>query len=164
MIRRRSGRRSAAARSRRSPPTTARSRPSRRRWDARTLRRSPAASPVWRRAARWSIRRALPRGRSALRRCAACWRRTRRGFMACSRARACSPRARTPTLSSTIRRPTTSSAPKISSAARATRPMRGFVTRGGIEQVWLRGQLMVRGGSVVGECGGKFIPRGKCAL
>ncbi len=43
-------------------------------------------------------------------------------------------------------------------------PYEGFVTRGGIEQVWLRGQLMVRGGSVVGECGGKFIPRGKCAL
>ena len=76
----------------------------------------------------------------------------------------CSPRARTPTSSSTIRRPTTSvRAENLLSRAGYT-PYEGFVTRGGIEQVWLRGQLMVRGGSVVGECGGKFIPRGKCAL
>ena len=57
----RSGAVCAAARSRPSPPTTARSPSRRRTWAARTSRRSPAVCPAWRRAARSSTPAASPR-------------------------------------------------------------------------------------------------------
>jgi dihydropyrimidinase len=44
-------------------------------------------------------------------------------------------------------------------------PFEGFVTRGSIAQVYLRGQQVVDHGTVVAPaCAGKYIARGKCAL
>ncbi|NLU24950.1 MAG: dihydropyrimidinase [Clostridiales bacterium] len=43
-------------------------------------------------------------------------------------------------------------------------PYEGFVTRGGIAQVWLRGQLAVDHGTVLADCSGKYIVRGKNSL
>jgi dihydropyrimidinase len=43
-------------------------------------------------------------------------------------------------------------------------PYEGFITRGSIAQVWLRGQLAVDNGTVLATEGGKYIPRGKCNL
>ena len=43
-------------------------------------------------------------------------------------------------------------------------PYEGFVTRGSIAQVWLRGQKVVDGGTLLSGCSGKYIPRGKCQL
>ena len=43
-------------------------------------------------------------------------------------------------------------------------PYEGFVTRGSIAQVWLRGQLMVEDGQVVGDRMGQYILRGKNTL
>lgn len=43
-------------------------------------------------------------------------------------------------------------------------PYEGFITRGSIAQVWLRGQLAVDNGTVLATEGGKYIPRGKCSL
>jgi len=44
-------------------------------------------------------------------------------------------------------------------------PYEGFVTAGGIRQVWLRGRLAVEDGRVLeGTPGGKYIARGKCSL
>jgi dihydropyrimidinase len=43
-------------------------------------------------------------------------------------------------------------------------PYDGFITRGSIAQVWLRGQLAVERGKVLCTCGGRFIPRGKNCL
>ena len=43
-------------------------------------------------------------------------------------------------------------------------PYEGFVTRGSIAQVWLRGKLAVDYGTVLAGCDGKYIPRGKCKL
>ena len=43
-------------------------------------------------------------------------------------------------------------------------PYEGFITRGSIAQVWLRGKLAVDYGTVLAGCNGKYIPRGKCKL
>ena len=43
-------------------------------------------------------------------------------------------------------------------------PYEGFVTRGSIAQVWLRGRLMVEDGQVVGDRMGQYILRGKNTL
>ncbi len=43
-------------------------------------------------------------------------------------------------------------------------PYEGFITRGSIAQVWLRGSLAVDNGTVLNHCSGKYIPRGKCGL
>lgn len=43
-------------------------------------------------------------------------------------------------------------------------PYEGFVTRGSVSQVWLRGKLMVENGHVIGEQEGQYIVRGKSAL
>ena len=43
-------------------------------------------------------------------------------------------------------------------------PYEGFVTRGSIAQVWLRGRKVVDGGALLSGCSGKYIPRGKCQL
>lgn len=43
-------------------------------------------------------------------------------------------------------------------------PYEGFVTRGSIAQVWLRGKLAVDYGTVLAGCDGKYIPRGKSKL
>ena len=44
-------------------------------------------------------------------------------------------------------------------------PYEGFVTAGGIRQVWLRGQLAVEDGKVLEEApAGRYMVRGKCSL
>ena len=44
-------------------------------------------------------------------------------------------------------------------------PYEGFVTSGGIRQVWLRGHLAVESGKVLdSEPQGKYMARGKCSL
>lgn len=44
-------------------------------------------------------------------------------------------------------------------------PYEGFVTAGGIRQVWLRGRLSVEGGKVLDETPqGRYMARGKCSL
>ena len=44
-------------------------------------------------------------------------------------------------------------------------PYEGFVTSGGIRQVWLRGSLAVENGKVLDETPqGRYMARGKCAL
>ena len=43
-------------------------------------------------------------------------------------------------------------------------PYEGFVTRGSIAQVWLRGSLAVERGRVIAGCNGVYIPRGKNSL
>jgi dihydropyrimidinase len=43
-------------------------------------------------------------------------------------------------------------------------PYEGFVTSGGIAQVYLRGRLAVQSGRVLGEPAGKYMVRGKCGL
>lgn len=43
-------------------------------------------------------------------------------------------------------------------------PFEGFRTNGGIDKVFLRGQLQVNGGKVVGSTMGEYQKRGKCAL
>ena len=43
-------------------------------------------------------------------------------------------------------------------------PYEGFVTAGGIRQVWLRGRKAVENGRVLGNPGGRYMPRGKSAL
>ena len=44
-------------------------------------------------------------------------------------------------------------------------PYEGFVTAGGIRQVWLRGQLSVENGKVLVEVpAGKYMARGKNSL
>ena len=44
-------------------------------------------------------------------------------------------------------------------------PYEGFVTAGGIRQVWLRGHLAVEDGKVLdSEPQGKYMARGKCSL
>ena len=44
-------------------------------------------------------------------------------------------------------------------------PYEGFVTAGGIRQVWLRGNLAVENGKVLGETPqGRYMARGKCSL
>ena len=43
-------------------------------------------------------------------------------------------------------------------------PYEGFVTRGSIAQVWLRGRLMVEDGQIVGDRMGQYILRGKNTL
>ena len=44
-------------------------------------------------------------------------------------------------------------------------PYEGFVTAGGIRQVWLRGQLAVEDGRVLPEDpAGRYMVRGKCSL
>lgn len=43
-------------------------------------------------------------------------------------------------------------------------PYEGFVTRGSIAQVWLRGHLAVDHGAVLSGCEGKYIVRGKNSL
>jgi dihydropyrimidinase len=43
-------------------------------------------------------------------------------------------------------------------------PYEGFPIRGGIQQVWLRGQLVAERGNLVNHPLGKYIPRGKCVL
>nr|WP_326185608.1 dihydropyrimidinase [uncultured Oscillibacter sp.] len=44
-------------------------------------------------------------------------------------------------------------------------PYEGFVTAGGIRQVWLRGSLAVEGGKVLDETPqGRYMVRGKCSL
>ncbi|MBQ0037055.1 MAG: dihydropyrimidinase [Clostridiales bacterium] len=43
-------------------------------------------------------------------------------------------------------------------------PYEGFITRGSIAQVWLRGNLAVDHGTVVAACNGQYIARGKNAL
>ncbi len=43
-------------------------------------------------------------------------------------------------------------------------PYEGFVTHGSVNQVWLRGKLMVENGHVIGEQEGQYIVRGKSAL
>ena len=43
-------------------------------------------------------------------------------------------------------------------------PYEGFVTKGSIRQVWLRGRLMVENGQVTGDQIGRYIVRGKNSL
>ena len=43
-------------------------------------------------------------------------------------------------------------------------PYEGFVTAGGIRQVWLRGRLAVENGNVLGAPEGQYMARGKCGL
>ena len=44
-------------------------------------------------------------------------------------------------------------------------PYEGFVTAGGIRQVWLRGNLAVENGKVLDETPqGRYMARGKCSL
>ena len=43
-------------------------------------------------------------------------------------------------------------------------PYEGFAVRGGIQQVWLRGNLVVDHGNLLAGPNGKFIPRGKNML
>jgi dihydropyrimidinase len=44
-------------------------------------------------------------------------------------------------------------------------PFEGFVTRGSIAEVWLRGRQVVNRGTVLSDsCEGKYIYRGKCTL
>ena len=43
-------------------------------------------------------------------------------------------------------------------------PFEGFRTNGGVSKVYLRGQLQVDGGKVVGGKMGEYLRRGKCAL
>ena len=43
-------------------------------------------------------------------------------------------------------------------------PYEGFVTRGCISQVWLRGKLMVENGHVIGQQMGRYMVRGKNML
>lgn len=43
-------------------------------------------------------------------------------------------------------------------------PFEGFRQKGKIAQVYLRGKLSVENGTVLDECGGQFIPRGKTQL
>ena len=44
-------------------------------------------------------------------------------------------------------------------------PYEGFVTAGGIRQVWLRGRLSVEDGKVLAEApAGKYMARGKNSL
>ena len=43
-------------------------------------------------------------------------------------------------------------------------PFEGFRTNGGVSKVYLRGQLQVDGGKVVGGKMGEYLKRGKCAL
>lgn len=43
-------------------------------------------------------------------------------------------------------------------------PYEGFVTAGGISQVWLRGRLAIENGRVLGEPAGKYMVRGKNSL
>ena len=43
-------------------------------------------------------------------------------------------------------------------------PYEGFVTRGSINQVWLRGRLMVENGHVIGDRMGQYMVRGKNTL
>ena len=44
-------------------------------------------------------------------------------------------------------------------------PYEGFVTAGGIRQVWLRGSLAVEDGKILMESPqGRYIARGKCSL
>ena len=40
----------------------------------------------------------------------------------------------------------------------------GFVTKGSIRQVWLRGKPVVSSGKVLPGSVGKYLPRGKCQL
>ena len=43
-------------------------------------------------------------------------------------------------------------------------PYEGFVTRGSVSQVWLRGKLMVENGQVIGQQMGRYMIRGKNML
>ncbi len=43
-------------------------------------------------------------------------------------------------------------------------PYEGFVTAGGVRQVWLRGRLAVENGAVLGSPEGRYLARGKHAL
>ena len=43
-------------------------------------------------------------------------------------------------------------------------PYEGFVTRGAVQQVWLRGRLAVENGHVIGEKDGRYLVRGKNCL
>ena len=43
-------------------------------------------------------------------------------------------------------------------------PYEGFVTKGSIRQVWLRGKPVVSSGKVLPGSVGKYLPRGKCQL
>ena len=43
-------------------------------------------------------------------------------------------------------------------------PFEGFRTNGGVSKVYLRGELQVDGGKVVGGKRGEYLKRGKCAL
>ena len=43
-------------------------------------------------------------------------------------------------------------------------PFEGYEIAGHIAKVFLRGTLAVEEGTILSECGGEFIPRGKCAL
>ena len=43
-------------------------------------------------------------------------------------------------------------------------PYEGFVTHGSVSQVWLRGQLAVENGQVLGGQRGRYIVRGKNML
>lgn len=87
-----------------SRPTIAALRSARRTPDGTISRRSPAACPVWRRAACCFTPRALRRGASRRSRCVRCWPRIRRSSTEPIRARACFRRAATPISWSTIRR------------------------------------------------------------
>ena len=54
---------------------------------------------------------------------------------------------------------------KVSMQSRAGyTPYEGFVTRGSVSQVWLRGQLAVENGQVLGGQRGRYIVRGKNML
>ena len=43
-------------------------------------------------------------------------------------------------------------------------PFEGYRTNGGVSKVYLRGELQVDGGKVVGGKRGEYLKRGKCAL
>ena len=43
-------------------------------------------------------------------------------------------------------------------------PFEGFRTNGGVSKVYLRGELQVDGGKVIGGKTGEYLKRGKCAL
>ena len=108
---------------------------------------------------------AWPSGRSAPPRCAGCSARIPPGCMVSIPGRACCGPAATRTSWSTT--------PGASHVIRAEdcvanvdyNPYEGFVTAGGIRQVWLRGQLSVENGKVLVEVpAGKYMARGKNSL
>ena len=152
---------SRTARSAPSPPTSC-ARRARSRCAAATSPTPPAATSAWRRACRSSTPRACPSGGCHS---SASWPSpppTRRRSSASIRARARSPRAATPTSSSSIPRRGARCAPPICTAPTTARGTAGRSTAGR-RLVILRGKVVVENGKLSGQAGdGRRVP-GKLA-